>query len=106
MKIFKISQNLSISIEFYVFIFLRGCHKAENLRKYIEEVGRRGRIGRSGLADRSDWDGGDLIIPADAGNARDLSKWLVWARQKADWYDQFVEGVDEMMEGVERNSEN
>ena len=34
---------------------------------------------------------------------KNLENWLGWAKKKADWYDPFVEGEDEMMEGVVRN---
>jgi hypothetical protein len=66
-------------------------HKSENLRSYIDEVERR------------DGMGGGKSIPGDTINPKDLVEWVAWARKKADWYDPFVEAVDELLVDVKRN---
>lgn len=50
-------------------------YKAGNLRRYINEVERRG----------------------NSSDSEDLRNWLEWAREKADWYDPFVERTDVLM---------
>jgi hypothetical protein len=52
-------------------------HKADDLRRYIDEVEKRAE---------------------SAGHINEENqRWLEWARQKADWYDPFVEKEDELL---------
>ncbi|MDQ6756987.1 MAG: hypothetical protein M3004_08625 [Bacteroidota bacterium] len=53
-------------------------HKAKNLRNYIKEVEKK--------------DLGDT--------SANLKEWLEWARNKADWYDPFIESKDVMLDDV------
>ncbi|RYD59132.1 MAG: hypothetical protein EOP56_02570 [Sphingobacteriales bacterium] len=59
-------------------------HKAQNLRSYIVEVEKRSNS-------------------YDLEN-NSLNKWLQWAREKADWYDPFIERHDELLVGINRDS--
>ncbi len=62
-------------------------HKATNLRNYIDEVEKRKEIRTQHNIENMH-----------------LDNWLNWARKKADWYDPFVEGNDELLSEV--NKEN
>ncbi len=57
--------------------------KVRDLREYIEEVAERS----SSM--------GELTL--------ELNNWLAWAKDKADWYDPFVEKEDSLMEGMDRD---
>ncbi|RYE59270.1 MAG: hypothetical protein EOP48_01405 [Sphingobacteriales bacterium] len=58
--------------------------QANNLGNYIVEVEKQA------IANRS--------------ISEELDTWLQWARQKADWYDPFIELVDELLSDVDRGS--
>ncbi len=57
-------------------------HKAENLRRYIQE-----------REARSEWH-----------PSAEAQEWLAWAKRKADWYDPFIESPDELLADVDRNT--
>ncbi len=59
-------------------------HKSENLRSYIQEVENRAKIT------------GSLT--------QELKDWIAWAKQKADWYDPFIEVEDELLKQVDRET--
>jgi hypothetical protein len=55
-------------------------HKAENLRHYIAAFKQK------------------------APNNRALTEWIEWAKQKADWYDPFIEADDQWLSDIDRNT--
>lgn len=59
-------------------------HKAENLRRYIQEVENRAEKNQSPSAENFEW--------------------IEWAKRKADWYDPFIESLDELLTDVNRNT--
>ena len=58
-------------------------HKSENLRKYIDTVESNGQENNT-LSD-------------------ELISWIQWARNKADWYDPFIEEGDELLNDIDRD---
>jgi hypothetical protein len=59
-------------------------HKAEILKKYIDEVEANAKSNNS-YTDK-------------------MRNWLIWARQKADWYHPFIESSDELLNECDRDS--
>ena len=59
-------------------------HKATNFRQYIDSV-EQNAIKNNKMTD-------------------DVIAWLTWARQKADWYDPFIEKEDELLNEVDRET--
>lgn len=59
-------------------------HRAENLRNYINEVQAKASAGE-GISD-------------------ELKDWLEWARQKADWYDPFIESKDGLLDEINKDT--
>ena len=59
-------------------------HKAVNLRNYIDAVEQKA-LAANMVSD-------------------ELTSWLEWARKKADWYDPFIEGEDELLDEVDKEN--
>lgn len=60
-------------------------HKAENLRRYIQELEARAVI-------------------KDQSISPEKLQWIEWAKRKADWYDPFIESPDELLNEVNQNT--
>lgn len=59
-------------------------HKANNLRNYINEI--------------------ETKSLANNNHSEEFKTWLVWAHKKADWYDPFIAGEDELLNDVDKNT--
>ncbi len=59
-------------------------HRAENLRHYIKEV--------------------ETKSSGTNFETTDLHDWLKWAKEKADWFDPFIEASDELLSEIDRET--
>ena len=86
----RIARELQLSKENELLAFKGILHKASRLHKAMIMRQYADRVEENAIAN------GNLT--------EELTDWLEWARKKADWYNPLIEGEDELLNDVDRNT--